>query len=34
LCDFCHVTNIPQRMRLYDARPWLALHLLFGPLSS
>ena len=30
LLDFCGVTNVPQRMRLFDAQPWLALRLLLG----
>jgi predicted transposase YbfD/YdcC len=32
LCDFWQVSNVPQRMRLYDARPWLAVCFLLGPL--
>lgn len=32
LCDFCQVTNVPQRMRFYDARPWIAVRLLMGSL--
>lgn len=30
LLDFCGVTNVPQRLRLFDAQPWLALRLLLG----
>lgn len=34
LLDFCHVTNVPQRMRFFDAQPWLALRLLLrSPLT-
>lgn len=25
LLNFCHVTNVPKQMRIFDARPWLVL---------
>lgn len=34
LLDFCGVTNVAQRMRLFDAQPWLALRLLRGSLLT
>jgi predicted transposase YbfD/YdcC len=34
LLDFCGVTNVAQRMRLFDAQPWLALRLLQGSLLT
>lgn len=34
LLDFCGVTNVPRNMRLFDAKPWLAVRLLFGPLLT
>lgn len=34
LLDFCGVTNVPQRMRLFDAQPWVPLRLLLdSPLT-
>jgi hypothetical protein len=32
LLDFGGVTDVPKQMRLFDARPWLAVRLLFGSL--
>jgi predicted transposase YbfD/YdcC len=34
LLDFGGVTNVPKQMRLFDARPWLAVRLLFGSLLT
>lgn len=30
LLDFGRVTNVPKQMRLFDAKPWLAVRLLFS----
>ena len=34
LLDFAGVTNVPKQMRLFDARPWLAVRLVFGSLLT
>lgn len=34
LLDFVGVNNVPQLMRLLDARPWLAVRLLFASLLT
>ncbi len=34
LLDFAGVTNVPKQMRLFDAKPWLAVRLLLGSLLT
>ena len=34
LLDFLGVSNVPQLMRLLDAKPWLAVRLLFASLLT
>lgn len=34
LLDFCQVTNVPKRMRIFDAQPRLAVRLLLGSLLT
>ena len=34
LLDFCQVTNVPRRMRIFDAQPRLAVRLLLGSLLT
>jgi len=34
LLDYAGMTNVPKHMRLFDAKPWLAVRLLFGSLLT
>jgi len=34
LLDFGGVTNVPKQMRLFDAKPWIAVRLLFSSLVT